>query len=89
MIRNLSLGYTDIWKIFFKKSLENENLEKPLSRKILRNNCNKITQFLLDLHTQETFLFKDLKTASREKDQSKIMTLGPYALVLSYILTKT
>ncbi len=26
--------------------------------------------------------------ASREKDKSKIMTLGPYALALSYILTK-
>jgi len=30
-----------------------------------------------------------LKTASREKDESKIMTLGPYALVLSYILSNT
>ena len=29
-----------------------------------------------------------MKKASREKDQSKIMTLGPYALALSYILTK-
>jgi len=28
-----------------------------------------------------------LKTASRKKDESKIMTLGPYALVLSYILS--
>ena len=35
----------------------------------------------------ETFLYKDLKSASREKDESKIMTLGPYALVLSYILS--
>ena len=30
-----------------------------------------------------------MKTASREKDESKIMTLGPYALVLSYILSST
>jgi hypothetical protein len=35
----------------------------------------------------ETYLYKDLKIASREKDESKIMTLGPYALVLSYILS--
>ena len=49
---------------------------------------HKITQFLLYLHTQETFLYKDLKKASIEKDQSKIMTLGPYALALGYILTK-
>ena len=70
------------------KSLENEKLDKPLTRKILRNTSHKITRFLLYLHTQETFLYKDLKIASREKDQSKILTLGPYALALSYILTK-
>jgi len=33
-------------------------------------------------------LYKDLKKASREKDESKIMSLGPYASVFSYILTK-
>ena len=73
--------------IFFTKSLGNEKLDKPLSREILKNSSHRITQFLLYLHTQETFLYKDLKKAAREKDQSKIMTLGPYALALSYILT--
>ena len=86
--KGLCKGYTDIWKIFFKNSLNDEKLDKPLTRKILKNNSHRITKFLLYLHTQETFLYKDLKKASREKDQSKIMTLGPYALVLSYILTK-
>ena len=43
---------------------------------------------MLYLHTQETFLYKDLKKASRDKDESKIITLGPYALVLSFILLK-
>ena len=37
----------------------------------------------------ETFLYKDLKKASREKDKSRIMTLGPYAFALSFILTNT
>ena len=36
----------------------------------------------------QIFLFSDLKTASRERDESKIMSLGPYALCLSYILAK-
>lgn len=35
----------------------------------------------------ETFIYQDLKTASRFKDNSKIMTLGPYAACLSYILS--
>ena len=89
MYKDLCKGYTEIWKIFFKKSLENVKLDKPLTRKILSNTSHKTTQFLLYLHTQETFLYKDLKKASREKDQSKIMSLGPYALALSYILIKS
>ena len=36
----------------------------------------------------QTFLTYDLKKASREKDETKIMSLGPYALCLSYILAK-
>ncbi len=56
--------------------------------KILENTSHKITRLLLFLHTQETFLNYDLKIASREKDESKIMSLGPYALTLTYILAK-
>jgi len=63
-------------------------LDQPLSPKLLQNTSNKICQFLLFLHTQETFLYKELKKASRIKDESKIIPLGPYALALSYILTK-
>ena len=59
-----------------------------MSLKILENTSHKITKFLLFLHTQETFLNYDLKIASREKDETKIMSLGPYALALSYILAK-
>ena len=34
----------------------------------------------------ETFIFKDMKKASLEKDETKIPTLGPYAAALSFIL---
>ena len=33
----------------------------------------------------ETFIYKDLKKASLEKDYSKVLTLGPYAALLSKI----
>ena len=36
----------------------------------------------------QTFLTYDLKKASRDKDEKKILSLGPYALCLSYILAK-
>jgi hypothetical protein len=54
--------------------------------KILENTNHPITKFLLHLHSLETFLYKDLKKASIDRNESKIMSLGPYALVLSLIL---
>ncbi len=54
--------------------------------KILKNSSHKITQFLIYIYTQENFLYKELKKASREKNESRIMTLGPYAFALSFIL---
>ena len=34
----------------------------------------------------ETFLYKELKRSSLEKDESRIETLGPYAAALSFII---
>ena len=34
----------------------------------------------------ETFLYKELKRSSLEKDETRITTLGPYAAALSFIL---
>ena len=76
-------------KTFLNSGLEEYPENTLLTCKILENLHHPITKFILYLHTLETFLYKDLKTASREKDESKIMTLGPYALVLSYILSST
>ena len=64
-------------------------MNMQLTWQILENTSHPVTKFILYLHTLESFLYKDLKTASRVKDESKIMSLGPYALVLSYILSKT
>jgi hypothetical protein len=34
----------------------------------------------------ETFLYKELKRSSLEKDETRIPSLGPYAAALSFIL---
>ena len=34
----------------------------------------------------ETFLYKELKRASLQKDQSRIPSLGPYSAALSFII---
>ena len=40
------------WCVFHKLGEENdEKLEKPLTRKILKNKSHKVTEFLLYLHT--------------------------------------
>ena len=36
----------------------------------------------------ETFIYKDLKKASLEKDFTKVLTLGPYAVTLYKIIYK-
>ena len=53
---------------------------------ILDNLDHKVTEGLLYLHTMETFIYKELKNASRNQDDARIESLGPYAMCLSYIL---
>jgi hypothetical protein len=61
-------------------------LNKPLKEEILLDPSHPVTQTLIYIHSMETFIYKDLKKASLEKDITKIKTLGPYALVMAVIL---
>ncbi len=45
-----------------------------------------ITKMILCLYSMETFLYTEINRASRDKDKSKISTLGPYSFVLSWIV---
>ena len=36
----------------------------------------------------ETFIYKDLKKASLQKDFTKVLTLGPYAIAITEIIDK-
>ncbi len=48
-----------------------------------------ITKMILCLYSMETFLYSEINRASRDKDKSKISTLGPYSFVLSWIVQRT
>ena len=61
-------------------------MNEQLTLEILFNPDHLVTQTLLYIHAMETFIYKDLKKASLEKDITKVKTLGPYAFVLSEIL---
>ena len=57
--------------------------------KILDNPNHKVTKFLLYLHSMETFIYKELKNASKKQEIEQIEFLGPYAMCLSYIIGNT
>ena len=53
---------------------------------MLHNSYHPVTQTLLYIHSMETFIYKDLKKASLNKDISKVKTLGPFAYAMTRIL---
>jgi len=65
----MKLYYKRIWEAFINLGLNRYPDTIRLTCNILENTQHPITKFILYLHTLETFLYKDLKTASREKDK--------------------
>lgn len=48
-----------------------------------------MTKTLVYIHSMESFIYKDLKKASLEKDTRKVKTLGPYAFVMGRLLNES
>ena len=65
------------------------DLNKPIVEEILCNPGHPVTHTLIYIYTMETFIYGDLKKASLNKDISKVKTLGPYAFVLSKIISNS
>lgn len=42
----------------------------------------------MKMYSLESFLYREVNRASRERDQSKIANLGPYAYLLAQILKR-
>ena len=74
------------WEIINKIVQSNYDVDKILTLKILKNYDHPIRKLILYIHSMETFLYKELKNASIKKDESRILTLGPYAAALSCIV---
>ena len=60
------------------------DLDKPLTTKILSNPEHKITKHILYIYSMESFIYGEMNQASREKDKSKIQYYGAYAAALGY-----
>jgi hypothetical protein len=75
---------TWIEKIFAKVKVDDRDAPLNFDDIILPD--NPVNQLILYIYTLETFLFGELNNASRNADETKIDTLGPYARILSQIL---
>lgn len=62
-------------------------MDKPLTADILSNPHHKITKHIIYLYSMESFIYKDLNKACRDKDMSSIKYYGAFATTLSYILS--
>lgn len=78
--------YKEHWEYLFKINCLNKNLDKPLTQKILSDSGHPITRHLIYMYSMESFIYKHLNRACRDKDKKQIQYYGAYAAALSYIL---
>ena len=74
------------WKVLLKMGSNDFGFFKPLTYEILEDYNHSVTKTLLYIHSMETFLYREMKRVSIEKDETRIPSLGPYAAALSYII---
>lgn len=63
-----------------------KKFDKPFKNKHLEDPESLFTKGILFLYSMETFLPYTMNKASREQDESKVMTLGPFAKALSWVV---
>ena len=84
-IQNLTL----VWKLLFKLAINDPNdMIIEIDQSVFRSSESEITKLLLYIHSMETFIPESINLGSAGRDQSKVSTLGPYALALGCILDK-
>ena len=58
----------------------------PLTDEILHDPLHPVVLVLINIYTHEGFVYRILNEASRVGDETKINSMGPYALALSEII---
>jgi len=74
-----------IWKRIFKINIV-ADFSAPLTANLLHDPYVKIVENLLYIYSMETFVYSLLNVSSRNKDSSKIETLGPLSLALASVV---
>ena len=82
----LSDSVCNLWEIIFECSNFGP-LEEEIDRNALSDPDNQITMNILYIYSMESFICKMINDATRNQDETKIQTLGPFAAVLTQILS--
>ena len=85
-VKYLIAEYQHNWKKLFKLANLDEDLDEPLTPKILSDPTHKAVRHILYLYSMESFIYEDLNRVCREKDISKIKYYGAFAAALSFII---
>ena len=80
------MDYARNWKKLFKLADLDEDLDKPLTTKVLSNPEHKAVKHIMYIYSMESFIYAELNRVCREKDRSKIKFYGAFAAALSYII---
>ena len=72
--------------MLFKLAKLDEDLDKPLTPKVLSNPEHKAVIHIMYIYSMESFIYAELNRVCREKDTSKIKFYGAFAAALSYII---
>jgi len=79
------MSLNEVWiKIFLLG--KSENMKKPLTTKILSDPQNEFVKLMLYIYSMDSFIFKEMNKASRDKDDTKIKYYGAFASALGYII---
>ena len=72
--------------MLFKLADLDEDLDKPLTSKVLSDPEHKAVRHIMYIYTMESFIYPELNRVCREKDKSKIKFYGAFAAALSFII---
>ena len=72
--------------MLFKLADLDEDLDKPLTPKVLSDPNHKAVRHLMYIYSMESFIYAELNKVCREKDTTKIKFFGAYAAALSFII---
>ena len=72
--------------MLFKLANLDEDMDKPLTPKVLSDPEHKAVRHIMYIYSMESFIYADLNRVCREKDQSMIKFYGAFAAALSFII---